>query len=219
MKFMIRLTIDGTPHELTPVKAFRAQHDLPPTFGIAYFTPKNYDGLGNIDGAAAGSALGQLRATILSLIPLHVFAAELPSVVTRLADHFREQMDQINSRIGLQAQEVEFAVGGFADVAHKYAFSLLRARLTGEPVPEFKSIYDEWLMTGVRVMETPFAYDDDRHHWHVRVISHVYGRVGLIVQADNATHYVYDPALVCPAEGFMVGLLSEVCAKLAVALR
>ncbi|MCA9903517.1 MAG: hypothetical protein KC547_06650 [Anaerolineae bacterium] len=215
---MITLTINGTLHELTPVKAFRAQYDLPPTFGTAYFAPKDYAGLGSIDGAAAGAALGQLRAALLSRIPAKIVAAELPSVVTRLTDHFREQMEHINTIIGLRAQEVEFAVSGFADAAHKYAFSLLRARLTGEQVPDFKLVYDEWLMSGVRVLETPFAYDDDSHHWHVRVISHVYGRMGLIVQAGEATHYVYDPALACPAEGFMAGLLGEVCAHLVTAL-
>ncbi|MBE0690446.1 MAG: hypothetical protein IH587_10045 [Anaerolineae bacterium] len=215
---MITVTVDGTLRELTSLKSFVEQHDLPPTFGVAYFTPKDYGGLGNIDGAAAGMALNQMRAAMIARVPARVAPADLPSAVTRLAAYFREEMDKVNPAAGLRPQEVEFAVAGFADVVHKYAFSLLRAVLTGAHAPDFKSIYDGWLASGVRVLETPYAFQEGGRNWQVRIISHVYGRMGLIVQADDTTHYLYDPALTCPAEGFMMGLMDEVCEKLAAAL-
>jgi len=215
---MNTLAIDDLSRELIPIKAFRAQHDLPLTFGVTYFTPKDYAGLGTIDDAAAGAALNQMHAAVLAKLPARIAYADLPSVVTRLTDHFREALDTANAAIGLRLQEVEFAVGGFADVLHKFAFSLLRARLTGEHVPDFKSIYESWLASGVRVLETPYPFNEAGHDWQVRIISHVYGRMGLIVEAGAATHYVYDPALACPAEGFTRGLLEDICARMAAAL-
>ncbi|MCC6616004.1 MAG: hypothetical protein IT320_21220 [Anaerolineae bacterium] len=215
---MNTLALQGSLYELIPIKSFRARYDLPPTFGVAYFTPKDYVGLGSIDGPSAGLALNRLHASVLSRVPMQIAHADLPSVVTRLADYFRVEMDMANSAIGLQPQEVEFAVSGFADVTHKYAFALLRARLTREPAPDFKAIYESWLASGVRVLETPYPYAADGHDWQVRVISHVYGRVGLIVQTEADTHYLYDPALMCPAEGFMLGLLQDICARLATAV-
>ncbi len=50
--------------------------------------------------------------------------------------------------------------------------------------------------------------------WSIRLIAHAYGRAELIVETPNATYYVHDPALGCPAEGFMASLLMEVYEKM-----
>jgi hypothetical protein len=48
----------------------------------------------------------------------------------------------------------------------------------------------------------------------VQIVYTVYGRVGLVVQTDQACHYVADGQYTCPAEGFMRRLLEAVAAKI-----
>jgi hypothetical protein len=96
-----------------------------------------------------------------------------------------------------------------------YAYGWVRARLTQTAPPEFAQVYADWLQGSVRISGDDAIYAEGGRAWRVRIVSHVYGRVGLIVRAGTATHYVYDPALACPAEGFMAALLAEVCGAVA----
>lgn len=210
----MHLIIDHVPCEFVPIKVFRAAHDLPETFGVAFFQPKEYDGLGSIDGAAAGAALNRLRASLLSAVPDRAAAPDLLMLIDGLIDRFRADLYAINDAIGLRPEEVEFAIAGFADVIQTYAYGLLRARMTADALPSFEAVYANWLQDSVRVSGSEAVYHEGGRDWRVRIVSHVYGRVGLIVETGAEVHHVYDSLLACPAEGFMQALLSDVCAKL-----
>jgi hypothetical protein len=210
----MKLLIEGTQRIFTPIHRYREVHHLPADFGVARFEPKDYTGLGSIDSADAGAALNTLRAAILAAVPERAAPEDLPAATDMLASVFRTQLYAINSSVGLKPVEIDFAVAGFADVTQNYAYALLRARLSRSPAPSFAEVYSGWLESSARVATTLHEYRHEGNIWHIRVVSHAYGRTGLVVQRADGEEYVEDSALACPAEGFMLRLLKEVCAGL-----
>jgi hypothetical protein len=209
---LMKLNIDGHSYTFIPIRAFRAAHDLPPEFGVAMFEPKTYEGLGSVEGA--GAELNGVRAALLAAIPSRVAPTDLLPTVEALMSLFKTQLYAVNNVVGLRPVEVDFAVAGFADVTQAFAYALVRARLGGDP-PDFDTIYQAWLESSARVAYTVHEYTHNERVWQVQVVSHAYGRAGLIAESDGEIYYVADATIACPAEGFMAGLLREVCAGLA----
>ncbi|MEP7292239.1 MAG: hypothetical protein ABI835_10665 [Chloroflexota bacterium] len=203
----MRLTIDGIPRQFEPIRAFRAAHDLPPSFGVALFEPKDYSGLGRID--AAGTELNGVRAALLAALPAQMPLRNWLTFLPQLTSLFTAQLNQINPKVRLHEVEIEFAAAGFADVCQAVVYALLRGS-----APPFEAIYGEWLDQTARVSQTVHSYGA----WRVQIVTHAYGRAGLIVSAGEAVHYVADAALGCPAEGFMAALLAEVAGKIALSV-
>jgi hypothetical protein len=203
----MQFTIDGQPQNFVPIKAFRTAQGLPSTFSVAHFQPKDYTGLGRID--QAGVELNQVRGAVLAALPTHLPAPQWLAFVPGLVQVFEQKLNAINPQVGLKAVEIEFAVGGFSDVCQAVAYALLRAQGSGT-APEFQSVYRDWINGTVRVFSEAYPYAHAGEDWRVQVVAHAYGRIGLIVRRPDGTDYVYDPALACPAEGFMAALLADV---------
>lgn len=210
----MKLLIDGERRVFVPLKQFRAEQHLPPAFSVALFEPKDFTGLGRID--QAGAALNRVREAVLAAFdalappqPPPVWLAALP----RLQAHFTDQLVSINAEVGLRAVEIEFAAAGFRDVCEALIFARVRAG-TGATMPTFAAVYADWLDSTTRVSQTPHPYTHDGHTWGVQVVTHAYGRAGLVVSAGEQTHYVADDTLGCPAEGFMLHLLAAVAERL-----
>ncbi len=199
----MRLTIDGSPRAFTPIKAFRAAHNLPPDFGVALFEPKDYAGLGRIDHA--GAELNSLRAAVIAALPSRTTPAQWISFIPQLTRRFTDQLYAINTQVKLRDVEIEFAAAGFADVCQALGYALFQPTM-----PPFEAIYGRWLDETTRISQTVHHYGD----WRVQIVTHAYGRAGLIVYAGDETYYVQDAALGCPAEGFMAALLAEVAAHI-----
>jgi hypothetical protein len=208
----MRLTIDGQPRQLTPIKDFRAAHSLPSEFGVALFEPKDYTGLGRIDHA--GAELNTVRAALLDALPVHLPARDWLAFLPDYARLFEEKLYAINAQVGLKDVEIEFAVAGLSDVLHQVAYALLRG-FTPPPAREFfHTIYSQWLDNSVKVFSESYSYDHAGQAWQIQLIAHAYGRAGLVVRTTGEIHYVYDPALGCPAEGFMTALLAEIVGRM-----
>ncbi|MBI1259189.1 MAG: hypothetical protein GC204_17095 [Chloroflexi bacterium] len=206
----MRLTIDGAAHTFIPIKSFRDAHKLPPEFGVALFEPKDYSGLGRID--QAGAELNGVRTAVLAAIPASLWPQQWLTFIPELTRLFTDQLYAINNKVKLHDVEIEFAAAGFADVCQAVVYALLRTR--GD-MPPFEAIYGDWLDQTVRVSQTVHRYGD----WQVQIVTHAYGRAGLIVQTDAETVYVQDAALGCPAEGYMAALLADVAARIVNASR
>ncbi|PJF28003.1 MAG: hypothetical protein CUN53_01925 [Phototrophicales bacterium] len=213
----LRLMIDGVSHAFVPIRAFRAAHGLPPDFGVALFEPKDYTGLGRIDGANA--ALATLRTTILNAITLSLSARSWLDEIDRLTALFETTLTHVNDEIGLREPEIGFAASGFADVCRAFAFARLRADTHKQPPPAFETVYDEWLSSTARISQMHHRYTHRGEDWSIQIVNHAYGRVGLIVAMPAETAHVHDSTLGCPAESYMRGLLAEVCARLMSARR
>ncbi len=198
----MRLTIDGSARDFTPIKQFRAAHNLPPEFGVALFEPKDYTGLGRIDHA--GAELNSLRAAVIAALPSQSTPAQWIGFIPELTRRFTAQLYAINAQVKLRDVEIEFAAAGFADVCQALGYALFQPS-----VPPFEAIYGRWLDDTTRVSQTIHTYGD----WRIQIVTHAYGRAGLIVRADGASFYLQDSALGCPAEGFMAALLAEVAAR------
>lgn len=211
----MRLSPDGEPREFVPVKAFRAAHGLPPAFGVSLFEPKDYTGLGSIE--AAGAQLNRVRAAVLNALPARLAALEWLAFLPQLNTLFASQLYAINDVVGLKDVEIDFAVGGFSDVCQAFAYALVRAGSERKPPPTFDAVYGDWLNSTIRISHTVYTYPWHGQEWQIQVVTHAYGRAGLIVTTPTETHYVHDPALGCPAEGFMASLLREVAERMAAA--
>ncbi len=196
----MRLTIDGAPREFTPIKLFRQACDLPPEFGVSLFEPKDYTGLGRID--QAGAELNEVRAAVLAAIPPQLTVQQWLSFTPELTRLFTDRLYEINAKVRLHDVEIEFAAAGFADVCQ----ALIYARLRDSNPPPFEAIYGAWLDQTVRVSQTVHLYRD----WQVQIVTHAYGRAGMIVRRADQIDYVQDSSLGCPAEGYMAALLAEV---------
>lgn len=205
----MQFSLDGTLYTFSPIKDFRAANHLPPEFGIAQFQPKDYAGLGRID--RAGAQLNQVRAAVLGAIPERISINNLLNIVDDLTRLFENQLWEINSQVGLRDAEIGFAVAGFSDVCQAWVYALMRAQASKAAPPDFPTIYRDWLNSTVRVFSEVYSYPPN---WQIQIVAHAYGRMGLLIHQDETTQAVYDPALACPAEGFMSTLLAEVCERL-----
>jgi hypothetical protein len=212
----MQLRIDGEERHFVAMNEFRARHNLPDDFGVSTFEPKDYTGLGSID--RAGGALNGLRQAILDAIPGQINTAALLPCLDDLTHRFRVGLIAINDQVNLRDEEIEFATAGFGDVCRTLHYAVLRARGDRAHVPDFWQLYGEWLDSTLRISQRVHHYDHNGDTWRVQIVNHAYGRVGLIAHTDEATHYIHDMRLACPAEGFMVTLLQEVTARILAAL-
>ncbi|MBE7550210.1 MAG: hypothetical protein HS126_03930 [Anaerolineales bacterium] len=215
----MQLTIDGQPRTFIPLVAFREQGGLPEEFTLAYFEPKDWQGLGTLDGS--GKALAALRQRMLEAVPATVTLAELMLQVQTLTDRFHTELTAINSQIGLREVEVEFAVAGLADVLQSVAYQLVQLSHTYHHDPsqvqthfDFSGLYQNWLDASVRVSATTRIYSHQNVTYQVQVIYNPYGRVGLKVEVAGEVYYVTDLALACPALYYM----QDLCGALAQAV-
>ncbi len=214
----ITLIVDGKPRPFISIKTFREQYHLPAQFGVGSFQPKNWSGLGSIDSAA--SALIQLRDRVMGAVPTHLKPARLLSAADDISAVFLAALYEINPAVGLKPVEIDFAGAGFNDVLRAWVYALSLYSLKNDPstVPDFRAVYMDWLNQSVRIASPVYEYAVGDQVWGVQVIVHAYGRMGLLVARDEThTDYVYDPALACPAEGFMATLLEHVCASIGAA--
>ncbi|MEO8394835.1 MAG: hypothetical protein ABI700_17705 [Chloroflexota bacterium] len=202
----MRLTIEGIPRSFTPIKNFREAHNLPLEFGVNLFEPKDYGGLGRIE--QAGAELNGVRTAVLAAIPSMYSLQQWLDLIPDLTRLFSDQLYAINPKVKLHDVEIEFAAAGFADVCQAVVYERLRSR-SEAPLP-FEAIYGGWLDQTARVSQTIHPYGN----WQVQIVTHAYGRAGLIVQMGAETAYVQDGALGCPAEGYMAALLAEVAARI-----
>ncbi len=207
----MRLTLDGALRAFTPIKAFREAHGLPPEFGVALFEPKDFTGLGRID--QVGAELNGVRAAVLAAIPPNLPLQQWLTFALELTRLFTKKLYEINPKVRLRDVEIEFAAAGFADVCQAVVYALLSAR--GAEPPSFEAIYGDWLDQSARVSQTVHRYDD----WQVQIVTHAYGRAGLVVRAGDETYYVQDSSLGCPAEGYMMALLADVAARIRASAR
>lgn len=203
----MQLTIEGITYNLITIKEFRALHHLPPTFNVNLFENKDYAGLGRID--SAGEALNQLREVLITALPARIPPLEWLGIIPDLTHLFEQQLYGINDQIGLRDVEIDFAVAGFSDALQAYAYAIVYAASTGTPLPTFQMVYTEWLNGTTRLYAEQHTYLLDDQPCTVQIIAHAYGRMGLLIHA-NQTYAVFDPMLACPAEGFMTSLLTEI---------
>lgn len=209
---MQQFIIDGERHNCIDLKQFRVLFDLPDTFGVALFEPKNTSGLGRID--TAGAEMNMLRQAVLRFIPSTLPLKAWLDFLPQLTGHFQNELEAINHKIGLRDIEIEFAAAGFNDVCQ----ALFYAAAGGAQPLNFDTIYQDWLNSTLRLSHKIHTYPYQGERWQVQIVNHVYGRVGLKVTGIDQTHYVYDSTLACPAEGFMLALLRDTAGHLLKAL-
>lgn len=207
----MQLLIDGQQRTLIDIRDFRQQRDLPESFGVALFEPKDYTGLGSIEHA--GGALNTIRAALLEAVPPVIDAPQLPALIDQLGRLFREKLYAINDQVELKDVEIEFAVAGFEDVNRGLLYALLRAGSHGI-APSFGAVYGEWLDAGAQISIRGHEYNHNGQSWRVQIINTAYGRAGLIVDTGDETIYLRDGRLACPAEGFMSTLLKDLAARI-----
>lgn len=199
----MKITEADQTYDFIPIKQFRAVYDLPPTFGVAMFEPKDFTGLAALD--QSGQLLKQLQRAVMKAIPEHITTPTLLSVVDDLRTTFRQELEAINKSIGLRPPEVDFAVAGFGDVLMAWAYTLISQREGAN----FVAVYHQWLQDSLRLSQTVHTYTHDDAIWRIQVVNNVYGRVGLRVEGEHIT-YVQDTLYACPAQGFMATLLTDV---------
>jgi hypothetical protein len=209
----MQIVLQGQMHTSVPIRQFRQQMQLPEHFGVQLFEPKDFSGLAAID--RAGAEMNDLRAALSAFVPPALSISELLPFVDQMVALFRAGLAAINDRIGLGIHEVEFAVSGFADVLHHWAYALIRASAAHSSPPAFEDVYLQWLHASIRLSQRTFSYPyRDGSVWQIQLLNHAYGRFGLRVQADEQVWVVQDGVYACPAEGYMEVLLSELCQKM-----
>ncbi len=204
----MQLPVDGRRRTFVTLTDFREAYGLSDTFEVATFQPKDWHGLGSID--QAGAALAPLREQTVAAVPQRVPAAAWLHHLSDVVATFEAELRRANPQIGLHRDEVAFAVNGFSNMCTALAYALARARLTRNSPPTFDAVYRRWVYDSVTVGSETYDYTHEGETWAVRVITHIYGRVGLAVETPDGVHYVADKALACPAEGFMQALLRDV---------
>ncbi len=142
-----------------------------------------------------------VREAVLSALPECMTAPQWLLFLPDLTRLFQDKLYDINPRVGLKEVEIEYAVGGFSDVCHAFAYALVRARAAQNSLPDFRTVYTDWLSGTGKVFIEKYTYDHHGQIWNIQLVAHAYGRMGLIINISEMLHRVYDPILVCPAEG------------------
>lgn len=213
----MQLLVDGQRQRFIPLQIFQAEWNLPETFNVAYFEPKDWSGLGSLKGGQ--TVLNQIRAGVLAAIPDEIPSnPALLNHIQQLIAAFERELTAANTQIGLRQVEIDFAVAGFADVLQAAGYHLFRLR-QNNPARiaddfDFAEVYQSWLDNSARVASEIKIYQD---RFRVQVIYNVYGRAGLRVQTDGTLYYVADSRLACPAWSYMDRLCAETAQALCVA--
>jgi hypothetical protein len=209
---MIQLPIDGVLRDFVDVQTYRKLHHLPNSFGVNTFEPKSYDGLGSI--AHAGDVLRTMKDHFLSEMPDFASPQKWLLLQDQEQARFRSLLVETNTQVGLREPEIDFAVAGFVNVYSQWVYVLFHAKATHTPPKSFDEIYHAWLHESVRVASQIYHYKHSVDVWQVKIISHVYGRIGLQIQRGDIVEHVYDHNLACPAEHFMRSFMSDVAAHI-----
>ena len=163
--------------------------------------------MGRIDHA--GAELNRVRAAMLDALPAHMTPRDWLTFLPDYTHLFEQQLYEINAQVGLKDVEIEFAVAGLSDVCQAVAYALV-----GGGLKPFHEIYADWLDSTVKVFAQIYPYSHHDQLWEIQIFAHAYGRAGLIVHTPETTYFVHDPALACPAEGFMASLLNDIAARM-----
>ena len=211
----MQLKINGQLQTFTSIQTFRKQWDLPIDFQVDYFEPKDWEGLGSMKGA--DEALIQMKQEVLDVIPETITPLNILSVVDILSQTFRYLMETANEQMGLRYHDIGFAAAGFEDVLRGTSYHLLRLNHTYQGDVEqirqnfdFSSTHQNWLDASARLSTTMHTYQHGDNQFKVRIVNHIYGRVGLEVQTATEVYYVLDKSLACPGEGYMWKLFQEI---------
>ncbi len=210
----MELVINHIRHSLTPIRKFRADYHLPDNFGVSFFEPKNFAGLGHIDGA--GEALDILRSAIIQALPPRLTTLPTLDFLEHIARLFENTLNAVNSLIGLQTVEIGYAVSGFSDILNSWLYDAIRATQTHTPPTPFDVVYADWLANSGRRSEKRYTYSYQDDEWKIRFLYNAYGRVGFQVDMPTQTTYIQDTIYICPAEGFIHQLTRDMVKKLTI---
>lgn len=214
----MKLKIDGQQRLFIPLALFRAEWGLPADFGITYFEPKDWP-VGTVD--AAGRALGEIKREVLQAVPRTMSGAELLMQPQILATTFRERLVQVNYHIGLTEVQLDFAVDGLQNVLQSVAYHLIQLERisqgnveSGRAPFDFENLYQTWLDESGQLFANSYFYQQGERRFEIKIVSYVYGRLGMRIEVEGQIYYVLDMTLACPAWGYM----GELCRELAEAL-
>lgn len=213
----MQFAVDGLLHDFDDLKIYRARHHLPDSFGMNVFDEKSYEGLGSIEHA--GLELVALKQRLCADMPQLGTTQRWLLYLPTLSQQFREALEAMNHVVGLRDVEMDFAAAGFGDMCNRWVYALVYGDQTRGKSPRFEDIYRDWLMDSIRVSHVIYPYPHHQQVWKIRLISHVYGRMGLMIKRDESTDFVYDSRYACPAEGYMLGLLRTVTEQIALDCR
>jgi hypothetical protein len=201
------LIIDGQPRVFVPIRQFRRLNQLPDDFGVPLFRWKE-------NAAVSGFAhvqdnLHQVRAAVLRTLLQGKANLSWLSFALKLELVLRKRLLELTTESGLSLMEAEFTAACFGDLCSTYVHSCLRARASERSIPYFQSVYLDWLSETVRISQLVHCYVHEGALWRIQVVTHVFGRVGLIVDTAEDVHYVEDNQEANPAARFLVSLLLE----------
>lgn len=176
-----------------PLAAFRAAHGLDERFSVPGLFPKDFEGLGDAAGVTFGDFLAPLTACLQALPALRD-AAALHSAAQATINTFEQTLHQLNARVGLSAEQADFAVAGFADLLWRCVYALLDTR---QP-PDFAAQVEQCIAESLHRSSAFRTVTTAAGTWQVATVSTLYGRVGLLVARDGQRWLVRDEAYTCP---------------------
>jgi hypothetical protein len=218
----VHLEIEGQLRSLIPLKQFRVQFDLPEEFGCRYFETKDWL-VGSLD--SGGQALLGVKENLLSVIPNNLGQPELLLQPEHLAAIFRQNLERVNLEIGLAEAQLDFAVDGLQNILSATVYDLARHYQLqgGNPSQvqasfDFSGLYHDWLNQLVTLFSRTYFYQSADKNFEIKLISYLYGRIGMRVELEGVVYYVQDSTLACPAASYMGDLCENIAQLLCVAL-
>lgn len=206
------LIIDGQPRLFVPIRQFRRLNRLPDEFGIPLFRWKEQVAISGF--AHMQDKLHEIRVAVLRTLFQGKGNLSWLSFALKLELVLRKRLLELTSDSELSRLEAEFTAACFGDLCATYVYSCLRARAGERSIPYFQSVYLDWLSETVRISQLVHCYVHDGALWRIQVVTHAFGRVGLIVDTAEDIHYVEDNEEASPAARFLVSLLVEVAAQM-----
>ena len=110
----MQLTIAEDTHTFIPLQAFRSQWGLPDDFNLAHFEPKDWQGLGSLDGS--GKALATVRQRVSEAFALARRIAEvcdargIPALFPKVFQHYPDLGDDLDLLVVSPSRSVDTAI-------------------------------------------------------------------------------------------------------------
>lgn len=202
----LTITLNGELKRLASLADFRAEHQLPDVFGVAFFEPEGIEYHPIWSRQAVLQAVGEvLHTAVPHTIPL----AQLNQLPQMLALIFQNEIITRGTDGDLLRDDVEQVATDLQNILEPAAYKLIELYYqNGQDKTavaekfDMPAIYQEVLDSTVQLSYKAEGYPA-RPEWEIDVIYSVYGPIGLQVNTAVDTHALEDRTLAFPALDFI----------------
>jgi hypothetical protein len=189
------------------LQEFQSLFNLPDDFELAQFYPQPLDIPADLEQVRA--ILDRIYQELLDTIPTEPPTTGWLEICLILQIRFRQLLNETCQSAKLDPIAIENAVIALGEVCQRCVNELLDAQTGIRELRPFSEIFSEWRRGSIRISEEVATFFRGDELWEIKCVEYAFGRLGLCVEMQGGTYFVYDPQWNCPSEGYLFNLLHQ----------